>query len=92
MKPTPSAKKMIGHSAEVAESPPGGLVTDPATTARTGVSRTRKSKIGWPTAAITNASRGKFILVTIEPAVDRLAVQAARHPAKSCQTLMPHAA
>jgi hypothetical protein len=54
----------------------------------TSTSRIIKSKRGCPIAAITNASFGKFTLLTKEPALAKLFVQTLRQPAKSCQTLM----
>jgi hypothetical protein len=54
----------------------------------TSTSRIMKSKRGCPTAAITNASFGKFALLTKEPALAKLFVQPVRQPAKSCQTLI----
>jgi len=54
----------------------------------TSTSRIIKSKRGCPIAAITNASFGKFTLLTKDPALTRLFVQTLRQPAKSCQTLM----
>jgi hypothetical protein len=77
---------MTAISAKGTKMPHEGVTPFEIKTATTDTSRTKKSKTGWPRAAMTKASRGKFNLVTKDPDDTKLIVQlednrrkAARH-------------
>src|SRR5258706_14793699 len=89
IKPRPSANKREGISMNGRNTACHlGATPYQIKTSITGTSRIRKSKTGWPRAAVTNASFGKLTLVTKGPALTKRLVHAIRQPAKSCQTPM----